>query len=73
MPLEEIVPLLGDRAGAFLGTPVKLNSLRLRTFKSKGLQCAECGLAGTHFAVERVRGSSEPFHVNLYAMQVWVQ
>lgn len=50
----------------FHGHPIVLKSLRLQCFKEKGLTCAKCGLAGSHFALEIFPGNGQP-HMNLYA------
>lgn len=47
--------------------PVKVTSIRLRTFAKKGLKCANCGIIGTHFAIERTAGC-ESYHLNLWAV-----
>lgn len=50
----------------FFGHTLVLKSLRLQCFKEKGVVCAKCGLAGTHFALEMFRDQGHP-HLNLYA------
>lgn len=51
------------------GEPVKITSLRLRTFLTKGLTCAHCGLRASFFAIERNKGSRDPiYHLNLYGI-----
>jgi len=48
------------------GNKVKLFSLRLRTFANHGTCCANCGLCGHFFALERHVGSQGRYHFNLY-------
>lgn len=50
----------------FNGHLIKPNSLRYRTFFSKGLKCVTCGVEGEFFAVEKNPGDEHP-HLNLYA------
>ena len=71
-PIEDILPHICKRHGMkpvrkeFDGDMVKVNSLRLRTFKEKGCKCVQCGLKATHFL--KVRGHpGERWHFNLYA------
>lgn len=47
---------------------VNLNSLRLRLFKTKGVLCVKCGLAGQYFALER-KADENP-HFNLYGVDL---
>jgi len=70
--LEEVLPFIRKRHGMkpiredFDGDMVKVNSLRLRTFKEKGCTCVQCGLKATYFM--KVRGNpTERWHFNLYA------
>lgn len=54
------------------GTPVNVISLRLRTFATKGLVCAGCGLKACFFALERNHADAKvggPFHLNLYGVR----
>ncbi len=53
------------------GDKIKLGSDRYKTFKFKGLKCADprCGLVGKFFAKERSAGSKIiSYHMNLYAL-----
>lgn len=50
------------------GEMVKITSLRLRTFATKGVVCAECGISGSFFAVERGPKNTGPYHLNLWAV-----
>jgi hypothetical protein len=67
----EVLPHIDNRYGMkplrkeFDGDQIKMNSLRLRTFKDKGCTCVTCGLEGTYFL--KVRGNpTERWHFNLY-------
>ena len=71
-PVEDVLPFIDKRVGMkpikqdFDGDSIKMNSLRLRTFKHKGCSCVSCGIEGTYFL--KVRGNStESWHFNLYA------
>jgi hypothetical protein len=39
---------------------LKINSLRLITFKVKGIKCVQCGIEGTFFAIETAGGIARP-------------
>lgn len=46
-----------------------VRSLRLKTFATKGVCCAYCGLEASFFAVEKSRGSqSDKHHLNLWGV-----
>jgi len=65
----KIYPHIGDkeRLEVVPGITVKMDSLRLLTFK-KSLICEKCGLIGSYFAVERHKyGNTATYHLNLYA------
>ena len=69
--VDEILPFVDKRTGIkpirkdFDGDMIKMNSLRLRTFKEKGCTCVQCGIEGTYFL--KVRGKpNEGWHFNLY-------
>jgi hypothetical protein len=70
-PVEEVLPHVVKRKGMkpvrieFDGDPIKVNSLRLMTFKMKGCTCVTCGLEGTYFLKERGK-PTENFHFNLF-------
>ena len=49
------------------GDEVKVYSLRLRTFKEKGLRCVTCGVEGTHFYKERATQDVR-WHINLWGV-----
>jgi 5-methylcytosine-specific restriction endonuclease McrA len=51
----------------FCGVSVKVASLRLSTFKQKGVSCVSCGLKGKYFKVER-NNKNENYHLNLYGI-----
>lgn len=46
---------------------VKLNTLRLQCF-AKSLSCILCGIKGEYFLLQRLKGSNETPHLNLYAV-----
>jgi hypothetical protein len=51
------------------GTEVNIFSLRLLTFRDKGIICNECGQVADYFAVERHRnGNTSKWHLNLYGI-----
>lgn len=64
-----ILPLIGkNNPDAFLdGDLIHVQSLRLQTFKIKGLTCVTCGCKGVFFAKEKDH-KSEKYHLNLYAI-----
>lgn len=68
---ERILPLIGTtdyRTRIDLdGDPVKVSTLRLKTFKVQNAVCQHCGIKGSYFVKER-RNPSEPYHLNLYAL-----
>lgn len=50
------------------GKRVSLSKKRLKVFKQKGIECVNCGLKGTFFALEKHRDvQTEKYHFNLYA------
>lgn len=50
------------------GDLIKPNSQRYQTFFTKGCNCVVCGIKGSFFAKERIFGSNEVYHLNLYAI-----
>lgn len=48
------------------GEIVKVSSLRLTTFKEKGVACRSCGREGTHFRLQR-SDREEKFHLGLWS------
>lgn len=47
-----------------------VSSLRLKTFATKGVCCAYCGLEASYFAVEKSKGSkSDKHHLNLWGVR----
>lgn len=50
----------------FDGEEVKMNSLRLHTFKEKGCTCVECGRVGTHFRLQKTIKDNH-YHFGLYS------
>lgn len=55
----------------FNDTPVKVSSLRLRTFAHKGITCVRCSLEASFFAIEAPKPNKEnvPPHLNLYGVR----
>ncbi len=49
------------------GDEVGCNSLRLRTFKIKGIFCVTCGIKGDVFYKEKTKNDLR-YHLNLYAI-----
>lgn len=52
----------------FDGESVHMGSSRYQCFKVHGIRCAECGITGKFFALER-HSTSDRFHFNLYAVR----
>lgn len=50
----------------FDGMKIKMNSLRLHTFKEKGCTCVECGRVGTHFRLQ-TSSLQNNFHFGLWS------
>ncbi len=48
---------------------IKVSSLRLLTFKTTGLKCVKCGIAGSFFRKEK-SNSAISYHLNLYAIDM---
>lgn len=46
---------------------IKLYSLRLQTFKTKGIKCVSCGIEGQYFILEEHHKQGTP-HFGLYAV-----
>lgn len=77
LSLDEVFPLvdlspLNTRFGSKVkkelkGDSIKMNSLRLQLFLTKGTICVSCGLAGSFFAKEK-NPNDQGFHLNLYAL-----
>jgi hypothetical protein len=66
--IETILPLIStEKKKVKLGElEVNCNSIRLNTFKEKGLKCVKCGIEGSYFAIEHTM--NEKPHLNLYAV-----
>ena len=47
---------------------VNVQSIRLRTFLNTGIECPCCGIQASFFAVERSKGTSGGYHLNLYGI-----
>jgi 5-methylcytosine-specific restriction endonuclease McrA len=57
-----------DKRISFDGEQIKLSSLRLRTFATHGIECVDCGVKASFFAMERHR-FDEKYHLNLWAVR----
>lgn len=71
IPLESVLPNIGMTAARrdYCGQSVNMASKRLLCFALHGTKCAECGLEGKFFAVERhLHQHTKSFHINLYAL-----
>ena len=69
--IESILPLILDDPAYkfnFSGDMVRMGSLRLFTFKTKGIRCVECGISGKFFAKEKSHERDVSYHLNLYAL-----
>lgn len=67
-PVDDILPLITEGGTATLdGETVKVGTLRMMTFKTKGLVCVGCGAVGSLFAMEKDR-KAPCYHLNLYAI-----
>lgn len=70
-----VLPFIPDQENKFTnkieflpGYFVGVSSVRLKTFKIKGITCVTCGLIGEYFAIETSQGTSG-YHLNLYAIK----
>lgn len=64
--IQDVIRAQG-RFTAF-GVSVGVGGLRIRTFREKGTRCSCCGLQATHFAVERHKGTTHGYHLNLWGV-----
>ena len=69
--LTEVFEKLNYRNGneskeVFEGENIKMNSLRLHTFKEKGCVCVSCGRVGTHFRLQKTKKDIN-YHFGLYS------
>ena len=76
--IETIFPLVNmDQQGRIQldGDFVRINSMRLQTFKYKGTKCVSCSLEGSFFRKEKDKQSkhdvSRRYHLNLYAVNAY--
>jgi len=52
----------------FAGRKVRINSLKLQTFKKDGLVCADCGIQASFFSLDTIKHKSQTrTTLNLYA------
>ncbi len=56
-----------DQRSLLDGNLIKISTLRLKTFQTKGVKCVKCGVVGQYFVLER----TDPglYHLNLYAFE----
>jgi hypothetical protein len=53
----------------YLGYMINMSSLRYRVFINNGLKCANCGIEGSFFYLERAKkDKTGSYHFNLYAI-----
>ena len=65
-PVSSILPLIVEGGSVILdGETVKVGTLRMMTFGTKGIVCVGCGVVGTMFAMEK-DSKSPTYHLNLY-------
>ena len=71
-PVAAVIDYIPNRNGNrktkvwFNGDYINMTSLRLITFKIKGVKCSTCGVIGTKFYKERSTPDTS-YHFNLYA------
>lgn len=66
--LSQVEPYTKEKIRKYFGKyEVKVNSLRLNLFKTKGLACVTCGLIGSYFTLEKTIRDFRP-HFNLYGL-----
>ena len=67
-PIERVLPFIGseERRINFDGDFIKIDTLRLMSFKVHGITCVKCGIKGEFFAKEKHKGDVS-YHFNLYA------
>lgn len=71
---EEVFPKIvslkenGRKKEKIRGELVNVYSVRLNTFKHKGIKCAGCDLEAKYFALEK-HADQEAYHLNLYAIK----
>jgi hypothetical protein len=75
LSLEEVFPYIekhfrdfGKKKAQIKDFTVGVNSLRLRTFYKTGIQCPCCSNKASFFAVERSKGDTGGYHLNLYGI-----
>lgn len=75
LSLEEVLPKIEEHINDWRKQKIQIKefsvavqSLRLRTFHQKGVQCPCCSNKGSFFAVEKTKGNSGGYHLNLYGI-----
>lgn len=75
--VEEILPHVGEgNHFEHDGIVTRVGSLRMRTFKEKGVDCVVCGCKGAYFSLEQQAGFNKKkniayvgsYHLNLYGV-----
>jgi hypothetical protein len=64
---SQITDKMNRKREMFDGDLIKFNSLRLMTFKLKGIVCSNCKIKAKYFVKEK-RKCDELYHLNLYAL-----
>ena len=67
---EEVLPFVFQVKEKIYGDQkIRMTSLRYRLFATKGLVCANCGIIGQHFSLEKHKNDEKGrYHFNLYAV-----
>lgn len=74
LPITEVLPHILNNINntkkakvLFQGYLVNVTSTRLKTFALTGIDCHCCGIQSAYFAIERSKGTSGGYHLNLWA------
>lgn len=63
--IQDVLSQLEKTYHSFDGNLVKMGSQRYKLFHRDGTECVTCGVKGTHFKLQRSKGSKR-FHFNLF-------
>lgn len=67
--VHELASNSGGEPVEIQGHRVRVNSLRLQTFRETGLTCPTCKLEASYYAIERTaRGNEHSYHLNLWGV-----